>query len=143
MNAIQIPRLLTGTLALALAAALGSAAYAQSDNQPVSRADVKAQTSAANKAGQMPAGEEDATKQQMPSTPSTKTREQRKAETLEANRNGGLGSPGQSLYKVNNTSQREDLAKSTKTRADGKAETMQATKEHKMMPAGEGSPATR
>jgi hypothetical protein len=137
MNSIHTTRLFAGMAGLAFAAAVGFPAYAQTDSQPASRAEVKEQTRAANKAGQMPAGEEDASKQQMPSTPSTKTREQRMAETREANRNGGLGSPGQSLYKANNTSQRDALAKSTKTKAEGKSETMAAVKDKKMMPAGE------
>ena len=143
MNSNHSTRLLAGVAGLAFAAALGSPAYAQTDSQPASRAEVKEQTRAANKAGQMPAGEEDSTKSQMSATASTKSREQRKAETREANRNGGLGSPGQSLYKTNNTSQREALAKSTKTKADGKSETMAAIKDKKMMPAGEDEPVKK
>ncbi|HEU5293879.1 MAG TPA: hypothetical protein VFU71_03725 [Burkholderiaceae bacterium] len=83
-------------------------------------------------------------KSQMPNTPSTKPRDQRKAETREANRNGGLGSPGQTSYKTYNMSQRDLLAKSTKTRAEGKSETMQAVNGKQMMPAGEAiEPAKR
>ena len=74
---------------------------------------------------------------QMP-TASTVSRAERKAETVAANRNGGLGSPGQQRFKTENYSQRDQLAKSTKTKAEGKAETKQAIQEKKMMPAGEG-----
>lgn len=116
----------------------------RTDAGAVSRADVKEQTRAANKAGQIAAGEEESLKSQMPNTPSTKPRDQRKAETREANRNGGLGSPGQTSYKTYNMSQRDLLAKSTKTRAEGKSETMQAVNGKQMMPAGEAiEPAKR
>lgn len=134
MNAIPTARLLAGMAGIAVAAALWPAAYAQTDSKPTSRAEVKEQTRAANKSGQMtPAGE--ATEKQKPPV-STKTKEQRKAETREANRGGGLGSPGQALYK-SNMSQQTAGANSTKTKADRKAETQQAKKEGKMMPAGE------
>ena len=139
MNATRTTRLLAGAAGFAIAAALGSAAYAQSDSKP-SRAEVSAQARAANVAGQMPAGELSAADKQSPMpVASTRTREERKAETLAANRNGGLGSPGQSLYKVNNVAPREPLAHPTKTRDERKQETLQAARDHKLMPAGEAS----
>ena len=136
MKTIRPTRLLAGLAGLGFAAALWPSAYAQTETQPTTRAEVKEQTRAANKAGQlMPSGEVNAADQPKPAK-STKTREQRKAETLEANRSGGLGSPGQSLYK-SNMSQKDAVAHTTKTRADRKAETQQAAKEHKMTPAGD------
>ncbi len=129
-------RLFAGVVGIAVAAAFVSTAYAQGDAQPVSRADVKAQTRAANKAGLMIAGEEDPSIKQ-PAPVSTRSRAECKAETLAANRNGGLGSPGQKSYWTYNVMPREALAKSTKTRADGKAETMQAVRNHQMVPAGD------
>ena len=141
MNAIHTTRLLAGLAGIAFAAGIAPAAYAINANAPTSRAEVREQTRAANKSGQLAAGEEDmANKAPMPAP--SKTREQRKAETLAANKNGGLGSPGQSSYKTYNVSQREQLARSTKSSVEGKAETMQAVKGHSMMGAGEaGMPA--
>jgi hypothetical protein len=123
--------------AMTFAAVLAPVAYAAADTPPVSRAEVKEQTRAANKAGEMlPAGEASAAAKTVLPAP-TKTREQRKAETLEANRNGALGDFGPNTYRTQNIAPREALAKSTKTRAEGKAETMQAAKDRKMMPPGE------
>ena len=141
MNAIQTTRLLAGLAGIAFAAGIAPAAYAITDNAPTSRTEVKEQTRAANRAGQLVAGEEDmANKARMPA--STRTREQRKTETLAANKNGGLGSPGQSSYRTYNVSQREQLARSTKSSVEGKAQTMQAVKDHSMLGAGEaGMPA--
>ena len=134
MNAIHNTRLLA---AIAFAAVLAPVAYAATDTQPVSRAEVKEQTRAANKAGDMlPPGEASAAEKTV-LPPPTKTREQRKAETLQANRNGALSDYGPNTYRTQNVAPREALAKSTKTRAEGKAETMQAAKAGKMMPPGE------
>jgi len=138
MKATRTTRLLAGAAGFAIAATFGSAVYAQSDSKPVSRGEVSEQARAANMAGQMPAGELSAADKQMPMA-STKTREQNKAETLAANRNGSLGSPGQALYKANNVAPREALAHSTKTRAERKQETLQAARDHKLMPAGEAN----
>jgi hypothetical protein len=134
MNATHNTRLLA---VIAFAAVLAPVAYAASDTPPVSRAEVKEQTRAANKAGEMlPAGEASAAEKTVLPAP-TKTREQRKAETLEANRNGALSDYGPNTYRTQNTAPRDALAKSSKTRAQGKAETMQAAKDRKMMPPGE------
>ncbi|HTP72676.1 MAG TPA: hypothetical protein VML58_10695 [Burkholderiaceae bacterium] len=140
MNAIpRNIRLFAGIAGMAIAAAFVSTAYAQSGElMPVSRADVKAQTRAANKAGEIATGEEDGSIYQ-PKPVSLRTRADRKAETLAANKNGGLGSPGQRLYWTYNVMPRELLAKSTKSGADGKAETRQAIRDHKMVPAGEAT----
>jgi len=134
MNTNPNTRLLA---AIAFAAVLAPVAYAASDAQPVSRAEVKEQTRAANKAGEMlPPGEASAADKTVLPAP-TKTREQRKAETLQANRNGALSDYGPNTYRAQNTAPRDALAKSTKTSAEGKAETMQAAKDRKMMPPGE------
>jgi hypothetical protein len=134
MNAIHNTRLLA---AIAFAAVLAPVAYAATETQPVSRAEVKEQTRAANKAGDMlPPGEASAAEKTV-LPPPTKTREQRKAETLQANRNGALSDYGPNTYRTQNVAPREALAKSTKTLAEGKAETMQAAKAGKMMPPGE------
>jgi hypothetical protein len=134
MNANHNTRLLA---AIAFAAVLAPVAYAATDTQPVSRTEVKEQTRAANKAGEMlPPGEASAAEKTV-LPPPTKTREQRKAETLQANRNGALSDYGPNTYRTQNVAPREALAKSTKTRAEGKAETMQAAKAGKMMPPGE------
>jgi hypothetical protein len=138
VNTHRTARLTAGIAGL-VCAAFALAAYAQTDSKPTSRAEVKEQTRAANKSGQIATGEEDSMKSQMPKSASNKSRADAKAETKAANKGGGLGSPGQSSYKTYNTSQRDQLAKSNKTRAEGKAETKQAIQEKKMIPAGEGS----
>lgn len=128
-------RLLVNLTGLAFAAAVGSTAYAQTESQPASRADVKAQTKAANKAGQMVPGEEDPSIKQ-PAPKSTKNRAEMKAQTKAGNKDGGYSS-GKATYNTQNVAGREQLSKSTKTRAEGKAETKQAVKEHKTPPPGD------
>ena len=131
-----LERLLAG---VAVAAVLSTAAYAQTDtSQPASRADVKAEARAANKAG-IPAGEESDKQKAMSST---KTRAERKAETKAANKDGGLGSPGQALYKAHNAP-RDATRNTTKTRAERKAETKEAAKEGKLPPAGDAEPGKK
>jgi hypothetical protein len=137
MNVISNTRLLASMAAISFATALAPAAYA--DGTTAARVDVREQTRMANMAGELlPAGELNAADKPMPVT-STKSLAQQKAETLAANRNGGLGSPGQNLYKGYNVAPRESFAHSTKTRAEHKTETLQATKNHQLMPAGEAS----
>ena len=134
MNASQLTRIAALATVFAAAAATAPVALAQSDSTPLSRAEVEQQTIAAMQAGQMmPAGELSAPVHMA----STRTRDERKAETLAANRNGGLGSPGQALYKAYNVTPRLALATSTKTRAERKAETMDAIMHHQIMRAGE------
>jgi len=134
MNTTHLARLAALATVFAAAAATAPAALAQADGTQFSRADVTQETRAAMQAGQMmPAGELSAPVQMT----SIRTREERKAETLAANRNGGLGSPGQALYKGYNVAPREALAHSTKTRAERKSETMDAIKHHQIMRAGE------
>ena len=127
--------------AAALAAILiPSLAHAQA-SAPRSRADVKAETRAAEKSGQLtPAGE--GPMQPAPGKASTMTREQRKAATTEARKKGELfpaGPAGQT--------QAMDAAdaskKSTKTPAERKAETAEARKKGELVPAGEGPAAPK
>ncbi|HSB21967.1 MAG TPA: DUF4148 domain-containing protein [Burkholderiaceae bacterium] len=133
--------LLAALAVLAFAATIASSAHAQSASQPMSRADVKAETKAANKAGQMVPGEEDPSMKQPPPK-STRNPAERKAETKAGNKDGGYSS-GKATYNAHNVKPREDLAKSTKTRTEGKAEAKQATKERKTPPAGEAAAPTK
>ena len=106
---------------------------------PVSRADVKAETRAAEKAGKLtPAGQGGAPAAALASGP-TRTRAQRKAETVEARRAGALA-PAGPTQKADNA----DRAKAaTRTRADRKAETLDAAKKGELTPAGEGPAAPK
>ena len=124
-------------LAAAIAATMfTSLAFAQA-SAPVSRADVKAETRAAEKAGKLtPAGEGAGPMTKSSEAPSTMTRAERKAATLKARKEGTLAPAG--------TTQKADVAdqklKSTKTRAERKAETAEARRKGELVPAGEGSP---
>jgi hypothetical protein len=115
-------------------AMLAQATFAQ-DAAPASRADVKAETKAAEKAGKFtPAGEGAAMSDT--STPkSTKTKADRKAEVAAARKSGELAPAGPA----------PDYPKTTtpsgKTRAERKAETRAAIKNHETLPAGEGQNA--
>ena len=104
---------------------------------PLSRADVKAETRAAEKAGKLtPAGQGGAPVAAPVSGP-TKTRAQRKAETAEARKAGTLA-PAGPTQKADNA----DRAKpATRTRAQRKAETLEAARKGELVPAGQGSPA--
>jgi hypothetical protein len=117
------------------------ASLAQTESKPASRAEVKEQTRAANKAGQITSGEATPNEKQAPAK-STKTRAQRKAETMEARRKGELVNPGEANYK-GNMSQQGATAKSTKTRAERKAETVEAAKQGKLAPVGEAGEAKK
>jgi Domain of unknown function (DUF4148) len=125
------------TVVAAAASAFLLVAPAQAQ-ETLTRAEVQQQTLAAMQAGElMPAGEG------LPQGPegaaaSSKTREQRKAETMEARRKGEFHPGGLGNYK-SNMSQQTATSKSTKTRGERKSETMQAIKEHKMTPAGEAA----
>jgi hypothetical protein len=135
MNAIRTSRLLAAMAGLATAALFAAPSYAQSESAPLSRDGVNAETRAAAAAGQLlRAGEGTPTEQF--AAHSTKTRIERKAETIEARRKGEIQPLGLGLYKLN-MSQQTAMAHSTKTRAERKAETQQAAKEHKLTPAGE------
>lgn len=83
----------------------------------------------------MPAGEGSPTDGQ-PTVHSNKSRAERKAETMQARRNGAFQPGGMGLYK-SHMSQQSAMAHSTKTRAERKAETLDAAKHHQLMRAGE------
>ena len=125
-------------LAIAAAASLcAQSAFAQA-SAPLSRAQVKEETRAAEKAGQLtPAGQGGAPVATSVASGPTKTRAQRKAETMEARKAGTLAPAG--------PTQKADVAEaarpSTKTRAQLKAETLEAKKKGELVPAGQGSPA--
>ena len=125
--------------AVLTASLLSHAAIAQTSSVPLSRAEVKAETRAEEKAGELtPAGEGPEFND---STKSTKTRAQRKAETLAARKAGTLqpAGPAGSL-KVDRQIQ---AAPSNKTRAQEKAETRAAEKADQLIPAGEGPDAPK
>jgi hypothetical protein len=124
-------------LALAATAAFASPVFAQQTDGALSRADVNAQAVAAMKAGEIVSGEG---RPQGPESmaASTKTREERKAEAMQARRNGEFPVGGMGTYKTS-LSQQTATAKSTKTRAERKSETMQAIKAHQTMQPGEAA----
>jgi hypothetical protein len=130
MDAIGSIKLFAVTI-VAAACASAQTALAQDERTPVSRAEVKAQTRAANKAHELlPAGE-----LSLPEKPlrSSKTRTERKAETLAARKEGKLLPAGEIDSKANVATP----LRSDKTRAERKAETLAAAKAHKLIPAGE------
>jgi hypothetical protein len=130
-------KLLFLTGAITLAAAYAQVALAQSAEPGPTRAQVKAETRAAEKAHQLtPAGEAADFPKPTKST-SNKTRSERKAETLRARKDGKLQPAGE----VMDERTAAKLPPSTKTRAERKAETLAAAKAHQLTPAGEGSTA--
>jgi hypothetical protein len=140
------PRFIGAAVALAATALFAAApAHAQqpeysqqqSDERPLTRAEVNAQTREAMQNGQIVAGEGRPQGPETVITP-TKTREERKAETLQARRNGEISVGGMGTYKTS-LSQQTATKNSTKTREERKAETMQAIREHKTMQPGESA----
>ena len=125
--------------ALAVVATLWVQSAMAQASAPLSRADVKAETRAAEKAGKLtPAGQGGAPAA-APAAGPTKTRAQRKAETLEARKAGTLA-PAGSTQKGDNA----DRAKpTTRSRAERKAETREAAKKGELTPAGEGPAAPK
>jgi hypothetical protein len=134
MNLLATTRFVSTAAALAATAALLSA---PAQAQQLTRAEVNEQTLAAMKAGEIVSGEG---RPQGPEAfaASSKTREQRKAETMQARRNGEIYAGGMGNY-VSSMSQHKATAKSTKTRAQRKAETMEAIKNHETMQPGEAA----
>lgn len=134
MKALITPGALSAAAFAISAALLALPAQAQAEGSAVSRAAVNAETRAANLAGElMPAGEGSPVDKPIASN---KSREQRKAETMQARRNGEFQPGGLGLYK-SHMSQHTATANSSKTRAERKAETQQAAKHHQLMRAGE------
>lgn len=130
-------RLFAATAAMAVTAVLlVGPASAQSADAPRSRAAVNEATRAANMARQlMPPGEGSPTDGR-PTLASSKTRAERKAETLQARRDGAFKPGGLGLY-LSHMSQRSAVANSTRTRAERKAETLEAARHGELMHAGE------
>jgi hypothetical protein len=125
---------MNATIAVA-ASVFAQFALAQA-SAPVSRADVKAETRAAEKAGKLaPAGEGSAPMEKS-TEKSTKTRAERKAETAQARKEGKLA-PAGSLPDY----PKDSKSKGTTTRAERKAETKAAVKARETVPAGEGPTA--
>jgi hypothetical protein len=131
------PRFVGAAVALAAIAVLAAAPARaqQTDERPLTRAEVNAQALAAMKSGEIVSGEGRPQGPESVVTP-TKTRAERKAETLQARRNGELPVGGNGTYK-SSLSQQTATANSTKTREERKAETMQAIREHRTMQPGE------
>jgi hypothetical protein len=127
-------RLFALTTVLAAAAAMAPAALADTENAARSRAEVKQETIAAMKAGQIVSGEFMPTE----APASTRTREQRKAETMVARGKGELVHSGISTYRTS-LSQQSATAKSSKTRSERKGETMDAIKNKQTMQPGESA----
>jgi cytoskeletal protein RodZ len=121
--------------ALAVAATIGWQAVSAQASAPVTREQRKADTAAANKAGQLAAPGQAPAPQSKPSgTPTTKTRAERKAETAAANKSGELAAPGQApgpQTKATGTP-------TTKTREQRKAETAEAAKAGQLTAPGQG-----
>lgn len=130
-------RLFAASAAVAVTAVLlVGPAYAQADEAPLSRAEVNDATRAAQRAGQIMRAGEGLPTDGQPVWTSSMTRAERKAETMQARRNGAFQPGGLGLYKTH-MSQQSAMAHSTKTRAERKAETLQAARQHQLMRAGE------
>jgi hypothetical protein len=129
-------KLIAAAASMLLATFASGAALAQA-SAPLSRAEVKAETRAAEKSGKLtPAGEAAGPVVNSTGTGPTTTRAQRKADTKAAQKNGELAKAG--------ATQKADVAiqklPPTKTRAERKAETVEARKEGALVPPGQGSP---
>lgn len=121
------------------ASLLSQTAMAQSNSGPGSRAEVKAETRAAEKSGKLvPAGQGPQFK--VP-TKSTKTRAQRKTETLAARRAGTLEPAGDADIVV--ADRKTEAQRSTVNRAARKGETREEEKAGLLTRAGEGPDAPR
>jgi hypothetical protein len=128
------------SMALAVGALTASMAFAQSGSSGSSRADVKAQTRAAQKAGELPAAGE-GLRRVDPQARSSKTRQERKGEALAAGKAGEFKRAGiEPEWK-----EARELARtpSTTTRADRKSNTRAAAQAGQLTPAGEASEARR
>ena len=119
---------------LAVAATLAWQSVSAQASAPVSRDARKAETAAANQAGQLtPAGGGEAPKAKS-TAQSTVSRDQRKKETAKMNEAGQLAPAGGSLKEP------ASGKPSTKTKAQRAAEIEEARKKGEMVPAGGGSP---
>lgn len=119
----------------AVATALPSLALAQA-SAPLTREQVKEETRAAQKAGQLtPAGVGGARVSPSTATASTMTAEDHKAATLEA-RTKGEPAPAGATQQADVAAQKH---KSTKLREQRKAEVLEARKKGELVPAGVGN----
>jgi hypothetical protein len=121
--------------ALTVVAAVAAAMFAQATfaqaSAPLSRADVKAETKAAAKAGQLTPAGEGSTPMDKPTTKSTKTRAERKAETKAAVKAGAIPKAGEISPPATPSTG------PTASRADVKADTKAAVKAGTIPKAGE------
>ena len=129
-------------LAIAVVAATASmlwtVAFGQS-SQPVTRAEVKAETRAAEKAGKLvPAGEGPTFV--VPKTSNT-TRAKRKADTLAAEKAGQIAPAGDAEIAMEDQAIRAQ--KTTTNRAERKAQTRALERSGRLIPAGEGPDAPK
>lgn len=120
-----------------VAVSLAPAAFAQAPAAG-SRADVKAQTKAAQRAGQLtPAGEAPVANDAGNKGRSTITRAQRKADTKMEQEMGGLTPPGE--RGGNKPDHMNPVRTPPKNRAEVKSETKAAQRAGTLQPAGEAS----
>ena len=124
----------------ALALAVAAPVFAE-ESQPLSRAEVKAETKALEKQGRLtPAGEGTSSGPEK-NYASTKTRAERKDETKLAAKNHQLQPAGPAGgYKLDNAIRAQ---KTTRSRPERKEETRVAQKQRQLTPAGEGPDAPK
>ena len=121
-----------GSVIAAVSALLAQGAMAQTAAPGATRADVKAETAAAKKKGELtPAGE--GMPQEKMAKKSDKSLAEVKAETAAANKKGELAKSGEGAP------QEKMAKKSDKARAEVKAETAAAKKKGDIVPAGEAA----
>jgi len=134
---IDMSRKVLTVVAAAAVALFAQGVYAQA-SAPASRADVKAETKAAEKSGKLtPAGEgPGAMTSGEKGATSTKTKAEQKSETKAAAKSKQLTPAGEG---PGNMTSGEKGATSTKTKADQKAETKAAAKSKQLTPAGEAA----
>jgi hypothetical protein len=145
---LTMKKTLSSLTVAVIAAFAAQGAMAQAASSP-SRADVKKETAAANKAGQIPGTgtsnvPDAAAGQQSPkekSATSTTTRDDRKKTTAEANKAGAIQGTGTSSTPdaaAGQQSPKQQAATSTTTRDDRKKETAEANKAG-TIPTGEAA----
>jgi hypothetical protein len=128
-------RVVTSVLLVMALGAFAQARVAQKTD--ASRAEIKSDTRAANKANELWRGGEAPLPE--PAFQSQKSREDRKAETLNARQRGEILPPGLANFKAHTA----QPPRSDRTRAERKAETLRAVKDGTLAPAGEAEDPTR
>lgn len=124
-------------VALLSAALLGQRAMAEEPaSASLSRETVKEDARAAQRAGRLTPAGEGSVRNNDANIRSTKTRAERKAETLKASKQGDLTPAGEGGIRA--ADHPAPSQTSTLSRAERKAETLRAVKRGEMMPAGEG-----